>query len=71
MGLKFNFKKVKFRVLEVSYVGYLFFVEGLKLDFEKIRVINEMLFLVDKEGVFCILGIVNYLDKFIEYKVDI
>ena len=43
VGLKFNPKKVKVRVPEVSYVGHLFSAEGLKPDPEKIRAINEML----------------------------
>ena len=71
VGLKFNPKKVKLRVPEVSYVGHLFSAEGLKPDPEKIRAINDMPPPVDKEGVLRILGTVNYLDKFIEHKADI
>ena len=71
VGLKFNPKKVKLRVPEVSYVGHLFSAEGLKPDPENIRAINEMPPPVDKEGVLCIQGTVNYLDKFIEHKADI
>ena len=69
LGLKFNPKKVKLRLPEVSYVGHLFSSEGLKPDPEKIRAINEMPPPDDKEGVLRILGTVNYLDKFI--KADI
>ena len=68
VGLKFNPKKVKLRVPEVSYVGYLFSAESLKPDPEKIRAINEMPPPVDKESVLRILGHVNYLDKIIEHK---
>ena len=50
VDLKFNPKKVKLRVLEVSYVGHLFSAEGLKPDPEKIRAINDMPSPVDKEG---------------------
>ena len=71
VGLKFNPKKVKLRVPEVSYVGHLFSSEGLKPDPEKIRAINDMPPPEDKEGVLRILGTVNYLDKFIEHKADI
>ena len=71
VGLKFNLKKVKLRVPEVSYVGHLFSAEGLKPDPEKIRAINDMPPPVDKEGALRILGTVNYLDKFIEHKADI
>ena len=71
VGLKFNPKKVKLRVPEVSYVGHLFSSEGLKPDPEKIRAINDMPPPEDKEGVLRILGTVNYLDKFIEHKAGI
>ena len=71
VGLKFNLKKVIFRVPEVSYVGHLFSAEGLKPHPEKIRAINDMPPPVNKEGVLRILGTVNYLDKFIEHKADI
>ena len=71
VGLKFNPKKVKLRVPEVSSVGHLFSSEGLKPDPEKIRAINDMPPPEDKEGVLRILGTVNYLDKFIEHKADI
>ena len=42
VGLKFNPKKVKLGVPEVSYVGHLFSADGLKTDPEKIRAINDM-----------------------------
>ena len=71
VGLKFNPKKVKLRVPEVSYVGHLFTSKGLKPDPEKIRAINEMPPPTDKEGVLRLLGTVNYLDKFIEHKADL
>ena len=71
VGLRFNPKKVKLRVPEVSYVGHLFTSKGLKPDHEKIRAINEMPSPTDKEGVLRLLGTVNYLDKFIEHKADL
>lgn len=64
-GLKFNPKKVKLRVPEVSYVGHLYTSEGLKPNPEKIRAINEIPLPEGKEGVLRLLGIINYLDKFI------
>lgn len=71
VGLKFNPKKVKLRVPEVSYVGQVFSAEGLKPDPEKIRAISEMPPPSNKEGVLRILGTVNYLDKFTEHKADL
>ena len=68
--MKFNPKKVKLKVPEVSYVGHLFSSKSLKSDQEKIRAINEMPPPEGKEGVLRILGTVNYLDKFIKHKAD-
>ena len=70
VGLKFNPKKVKLKVPEVSYVGRLFSSKSVKSDQEKIRAINEMPPPEGKEGVLRILGTVNYLDKFIKHKAD-
>ena len=71
VGLKFNPKKLKLRVPEVSYVGHLFSADGLKPDPEKIRAIKEMSPPTDKEGVLQFLGTLNYLDKFIEHKAEL
>ena len=51
IGLKFNPKKVKLRVPEVSYVGHFFSSEGLHPDPKKIRAINDMPPPEDKGGV--------------------
>ncbi|XP_048582219.1 uncharacterized protein K02A2.6-like [Nematostella vectensis] len=71
IGLKFNPRKAKLRVPEVSYVGHLFTADGLKPDPEKVRAINEMPAPTDKDGILRFLGTVNYLDKFIEHKADL
>ena len=71
VGLKFNPQKVKLRVPEVSYVGHILSSEGLTPDPEKIRAVNQMPPLTDKEVVLRILGTINYLDKFIEHKADL
>ena len=71
VGLKFNPQKVKLRVPEVSYVGHILSSEGLKPDPEKIRAINQMPSLTDKEVVLRILGTINNLEKFIEHKADL
>ena len=69
--MKFNPKKVKLRLPEVSYLGHVFSADGLKPDPEKVRAICEMPPPTDKDGVLRILGIVNYLDKFIEHKANL
>jgi hypothetical protein len=71
VGLKFNPKKLKLRVEEVSYVGHLITSKGLKPYPEQIRAINEMPPPTDKEGIQRFLGTVNYLDKFIQRKADL
>ncbi|XP_032230541.2 uncharacterized protein K02A2.6-like [Nematostella vectensis] len=71
VGLKFNPKKIKLRVPEVSYVGHVFTSEGLKPDPEKVRAISEMPPPSDKDGMQRFLGTINYLDKFIEHKADL
>ena len=55
VGLKFNPKKVKLSVPEVSYVGHVFAAEGLKPEPDIIRVSSEMPPPSDKEGVLRIL----------------
>lgn len=51
--------------LEVSYIGYIISSEGVRFDFKKIEVIIKMFLLEDKKGVEWLLGIINYLVKFI------
>ena len=40
-GLKINPKKYKFNKLEVEFLGYIIGVEGIKIDSEKIKVIQQ------------------------------
>lgn len=58
MNFKLNKSKVEFCVFEVRYVGYLIMNSGIKVDFEKVWVIVDMLVLKDVLGVKCILGVV-------------
>ena len=71
VGLKFNPKKVKLRVPEVSKIGQVFSAEWLKPDPEKIRAISGMPPPSGNEGILQKLGTVNYLDKFLELKADL
>lgn len=71
VGLKFNPRKTKLRVPQVSYVGHVFTSEGLMPDPEKVRAINDMPAPTDKDGILRFLGTVNYLDKFISHKADL
>ena len=54
--LKFNPRKVKLRVRQVTYVGHVFTSQGLKPDPEKVRAIPDMPPPSDKGGVLQFLG---------------
>ena len=40
-GLKVNLKKCKFNKLEVEFLRYIIGIEGIKIDPEKIKVIQQ------------------------------
>ena len=40
-GLKLNLKKYKFNKLEVEFLGYIIGIKGIKIDSEKIKVIQQ------------------------------
>lgn len=46
-------------------MGYIFSKEGFKIDFDKAKVVLEMLCFEDVEGVQRLNGFVNYLVKFL------
>lgn len=64
-GLKFNKEKCRIRQKEVLYVGYFFIVEGLKIDFQKIKVIQEMLEFESKEDVKRFFGFIQFLSRYL------
>ena len=41
VGLKLNLKKYKFNKLEVEFLRYIIGIEGIKIDPEKIKVIQQ------------------------------
>lgn len=51
-------------------MGYVFFNEGIKIDFENVKVIMDMLRFIDVEGVQRLNSFVNYLVKFLLRFVD-
>lgn len=67
MNFTLNKSKVEFRVPEVRYmyVGHLITNSGIKVDPEKARAIVDMPAPKDVSGVKCILGVVQYVAKFI------
>ena len=64
-GVKLNDTKCKFGLQEVTYLGRVISVDGIKPDPEKIKDILDMPSLTDKTGVHRILGMINFLAKFI------
>ena len=64
IGLTLNREKCKFGVSEVTYLGHTINAEGISPDKKKIRAISEMP-PKDKKGVERLLGVINYVGKFI------
>ena len=65
INLTLNRDKCEFRVKEVIYVGHKLTAEGVKPDEQKVEAIKRMPPPEDKKGIERLLGIVNYLAKFI------
>ena len=64
-NIKFNPKKLQLKVREVKYVGNIVSEDGLRPDDEKIRAIIEMPVPESKEDLMRLLGMTNYLTKFV------
>ena len=70
-NLKLNFDKVKFKLKEVSFIGHKLTPDGVKPDQNKCEAIIKMTKPEDAKGVQRILGIVNYLSKFLKGLTDL
>ncbi|KAL8573729.1 hypothetical protein ACOMHN_019003 [Nucella lapillus] len=66
IGLKLNLQKCHFRAKSVTFVGHKFTAEGLKPDLEKTQAIKAMPAPEDRPGLQLLLGMTNYLCKFIK-----
>lgn len=64
-GLKLNRVKCQFGVGDITFLGDKLTAEGIEPDKEKLRAILEMPRPEDKKGVLRILGMVNFIGKFI------
>ena len=64
-GLKLNKKKCQVSVSEVKYIGHVLSEEGVKADPRKVAAIRELEPPTDKTGVRRIIGMTNYLTKFV------
>ena len=64
-NVKFNPEKFQFRVKEVKYMGLIISNEGIKADKSHVRAINELDQPQNKKDVRRLLGMINFLSKFI------
>ena len=64
-GLKLNKEKCKIRQREVPYVGHLLTADGLKIDPQKVKAIDEMPEPKTKEDVKRFLGFVQFLSRYL------
>lgn len=64
-GLKLNKSKCQFGVQDIVFLGDKLSAQGVQPDQEKIREIQEMPRPTDKTGVLRIMGMVNFISKFI------
>ena len=65
INLTLNRDKCEFRVKEVIYIGHKLTAEGVKPDEQKVEAIKRMPPPEDKKGTERLLGVVNYLAKFV------
>ena len=70
-GLKLNTEKLMLRQPEVSFIGHIATGEGLKVDPSKVKAIREMPAPTDIAGVQRMLGLAQYLSKFLPHLSDI
>ena len=64
-GLKLNKEKCKIRQTQVPHVGHLLTSEGLKIDPQKVKGVQEMPAPQTKEDVKCVLGFVQFLSRYL------
>ena len=65
IGLTLNSSKCQFRCNGLTYLGHTISKDGINADANKIRAITEMPIPEDKEAVQRLLGMINYVGKFI------
>ena len=70
-GVVLNTEKFTLRQKEVQFIGHIATDEGLRVDPSKVRAIIEMPAPTDKAGVQRLLGLAQYLSKFLPHLSDI
>ena len=71
IGLTLNLAKCQFRSDELTYLGHTISKDGINADDNKIRAITEMPMPEDKKAVQRLLGMINYVGKFIPNLAEI
>ena len=69
--LKLNMEKIRLRQKGVSFIGHVATDKGLRVDPAKVKAIVEMPAPRDKTGVQRLLGLAQYLSKFLPYLSDL
>ena len=70
-NLKLNDKKIKLRMQEVPFIGHIATTDGLSVDPHKVQAIMEMPQPEDVAAVQRLLGLAQYLSKFLPHLSDI
>ena len=66
-----NRDKIKFRTHEVPFIGHIATKDGLSVDLHKVQTVLEMPPPKDVSAIQCLLGLTQYLSKFLPYLSDI
>ena len=69
-GVKINTEKLDLRQKEVPFIGHVATDKGLRVDPTKVRAITEMPAPTDRAGVQRLLGLAQYLSKFLPHLSD-
>jgi len=68
--LKLNTEKLKLRETQVSFIDHMATGDGLQVDPAKVKAIRDMPAPTDKAGVQRLLGLAQYLSKFLPNLLD-
>ncbi len=71
LGIRLNAEKAKLRLCEVPFIGHTATDKGLHVESAKIRAIVEMPPPTDVTGVHRLLGMIQYLSKFLPHLSDL
>ena len=66
LNIKLNPEKVQYKKSQLKYMGHVISSEGVQIDEDKIRAIQEIKEPTNVKELRTLLGMVNYLAKFIE-----